>query len=126
MSPSSTSTPGDHLPILSDELHDRLVQLLKLLADDKRLRIVLHLAREGELHVSHLCDRLEQSQPAVSHHLAVMRDAGLIARRRDGKHNYYAICPELFHDVLNGLFELFDANGRSTVRFAGIALQRVT
>jgi len=44
-----------------------------MLADKSRLQIVLALARDSELHVSALCDLLGQSQPAVSHHLTLMR-----------------------------------------------------
>lgn len=82
-----------------------LVQVFKLLADETRLKILLSLQREGELHVSALCDRLVQSQPAVSHHLALLRDAGLIRPRRDGKHNYYSVRREHFERVMGGLFD---------------------
>lgn len=82
-----------------------LVQVFKLLADETRLKILLSLQREGELHVSALCDRLNQSQPAVSHHLALLRDSGLIRPRRDGKHNYYSVRREHFEKVMGGLFD---------------------
>ena len=68
-----------------------LVQVFKLLADETRLKIVFYLIREGELHVTALCDRLDQSQPAVSHHLGLLRCAGLINPRRAGKHNFYSL-----------------------------------
>ena len=69
---------------LPDELEKELVQVFKLLSDETRLRILLYLVREGELHVTALCERLKQSQPAVSHHLALLRVAGVIEARRDG------------------------------------------
>ena len=74
---------------LPDQLEQDLVQTFKLLSDETRLRVLMYLMREGELHVTALCERLDQSQPAVSHHLALLRVAGLIAARRDGKHNFY-------------------------------------
>jgi ArsR family transcriptional regulator len=82
---------GYLVPRISDELERSLIQIFKLLADETRLKILLSLAREGELHVSALCERLGQSQPAVSHHLALLRAAGLLESRRDGKHNFYAL-----------------------------------
>lgn len=82
-----------------------LVQVFKLLADETRLKILLSLQREGELHVSALCQRLGQSQPAVSHHLALLRDADIIRPRRDGKHNYYSVRREYFKSVMGGLME---------------------
>jgi ArsR family transcriptional regulator len=80
-----------------------LCQVFKLLADETRLRILMYLAREGELNVTELCERLGQSQPAVSHHLALMRVAGIIEPRRDGKHNYYSVREEHFHELMRSL-----------------------
>lgn len=91
-------------PELSQQLEKDLVQVFKLLSDETRLRILLYLAREGELHVTALCDRLGQSQPAVSHHLALLRVAGLIEARRDGKHNFYSIKKNHFHRIIEELF----------------------
>src|SRR5690349_4050909 len=62
-----------------------LAQLAKLLADETRLKILSYLTQRDELHVRALCDLLGESQPAVSHHLALLRVAGLIQRRREGK-----------------------------------------
>ena len=94
--------PKNQLP---DKLHRDLVQMFKLLSDETRLRVLMYLYRESELHVSALCERLQQSQPAVSHHLALLREAGLIGCRRDGKHNFYSIRPTHFHRVVAQLFQ---------------------
>ncbi len=75
------------------QLRERVASF-KLLADETRLRVLSLLVQNGELNVTSLCDSLEQSQPAVSHHLALLRDAGLICARREGKHNYYRCIPE--------------------------------
>jgi len=91
-------------PDLPTHLEKDLVQVFKLLSDETRLRILLYLMQEGELHVTALCERLGQSQPAVSHHLALLRVAGLIEARRDGKHNYYSICRNHFHSLMGELF----------------------
>ena len=63
--------------------------LLKQASDPTRLQVLMFLA-ESEQNVSELCEQLgTQSQPAVSHHLALLRHARLIEPRRVGKHNYY-------------------------------------
>ncbi len=103
-----TSSPRN-----STELEQNLIRTFKLLADETRLKTLLLLAREGELHVSALCERLSQSQPAVSHHLALLRAAGLIDSRRDGKHNYYAVRSDRFglvSDAISGDCRLHVAN----------------
>ena len=69
--------------IFEDAIRE-LVQVSRLLGDETRLRILFYLAQNQELHVTALCDRLGQSQPAVSHHLALLRVSGLIEARRLG------------------------------------------
>ncbi len=64
--------------------------LLKHVSDATRLQVILTLA-EGERHVGALCEQLAQSQPAVSHHLALLRHGGIIAPRRQGKNNFYGL-----------------------------------
>jgi DNA-binding transcriptional ArsR family regulator len=76
-----------------------LVRWFKLLADETRLRILVFLAERQELNVRALCDLLQLSQPAVSHHLALLRSDGLIECRRDGKHNFYRILPDRFREL---------------------------
>jgi len=81
-----------------------LVQLFKLLADETRLRILYYLMQKEELNVRTLCHLLVQSQPAVSHHLALLREAGVIECRRDGKHNFYHLMPKRCQAYLDIVF----------------------
>jgi len=92
------------MPPVSDQAVRDLSQVFKLLSDETRLRILLYLAQNGELHVTDLCNRLGQSQPAVSHHLALLRVSGLIESRREGKHNFYSVRADHFGDLLVDLF----------------------
>lgn len=96
---------GVNFPDVQDTLMQDMAGVFKLLADRTRLRILVHLARHGEAHVRSLCELVEQSQPAVSHHLAVMRDAGLLVCRRDGKHNYYRVVSGRFQLLIDQLFD---------------------
>jgi len=68
----------------------RAAILLKQVSDPTRLQIILMLS-EGEKHVGALCEVLNQSQPAVSHHLALLRHGSIIAPRRQGKNNFYGL-----------------------------------
>ncbi len=92
------------LPEIPDTVVKDLVKVFKLLSDETRLRILLYLTRTDELHVRALCDILQQSQPAVSHHLALLRVWELIECRREGKHNYYRVLPRRFQELLDMLF----------------------
>jgi ArsR family transcriptional regulator, arsenate/arsenite/antimonite-responsive transcriptional repressor len=90
-------------PLSSATTRD-LVQLFKLLGDDTRVRVLHYLTQRDELNVRTLCKLLGQSQPAVSHHLALLREDGIIACRRDGKHNYYHIVPKRMQAYLDLIF----------------------
>src|SRR4051794_41281954 len=68
----------------------RAAILLKQVSDPTRLQVILMLS-EGEKHVGALCEVLNQSQPATSHHLALLRHGGIIAPRRQGKNNFYGL-----------------------------------
>ena len=89
-----------NLRMLDDEVSKELVQLFKLLSDETRLRILFLLKQQKELNVRTLCSLLQQSQPAVSHHLALLRVGGLIECRRDGKHNFYRVMPSRFQQLV--------------------------
>jgi DNA-binding transcriptional ArsR family regulator len=64
--------------------------LLKQVSAPTRLQIILMLA-EGEKHVRGIGKTLKQRQPATSHHLALLRLSGIIAPRRQGMNNFYAL-----------------------------------
>jgi ArsR family transcriptional regulator len=97
---------------VSDDLIDNLSKLFKLLSDETRLRILCYLTQREELHVRALCDLLNESQPAVSHHLALLRVAGLLERRREGKHNFYGLKTKQFSRLLDMLFEAMPEGSR--------------
>ncbi|WP_254511172.1 ArsR/SmtB family transcription factor [Anatilimnocola floriformis] len=97
---------------LPAETGKELVQLFKLLSDETRLRILYFLMQQEELNVRTLCDLLQQSQPAVSHHLALLRVAGIIECRRDGKHNFYHLVPKRFQHFLDMLFVIENGQPR--------------
>jgi DNA-binding transcriptional ArsR family regulator len=66
----------------------RQAVLLKQLSDATRLQVCCTLYH-GEMHVGAISAMMGQSQPAVSHHLALLRHGGIIEPRRDGKCNFY-------------------------------------
>src|SRR5262245_25327090 len=66
---------------------------LQVLAEPRRIQI-LDLLRDRERPVGELVDRLGVSQPAVSKHLRVLRDAGLVEARADAQRRLYRIRPE--------------------------------
>jgi DNA-binding transcriptional ArsR family regulator len=66
---------------------------------EPRRREILDLLRSGERLVGDLVDRLTLSQPAVSKHLKVLREAGLVDVRQDAQRRWYRLCPEPLAEV---------------------------
>ena len=68
-----------------------LVDVLRLLSEPTRVRILLLLAGRGPTCVNEICATLKVPQPTVSHHLGWLRAGSLVRTRRDGKQIYYAL-----------------------------------
>ena len=104
--PAQQVTPETVAALAGDrESLEGWAAMFGLMADRTRLRILYHLSRHEELHVGALCERLGQSQPAVSHHLSRLREAGVLAARRDGKQRFYRLLPQRCRDVLQAAFQ---------------------
>jgi ArsR family transcriptional regulator, zinc-responsive transcriptional repressor len=76
--------------LLRTKTMQRAAILLKQISDPTRLQVVTLLS-EGERHVGGLCDQVNMSQPAVSHHLAQLRHGGIVDSRRQGNNNFYSL-----------------------------------
>jgi DNA-binding transcriptional ArsR family regulator len=79
----------------------QLTAVMKTLADPTRRAVFERIAREGEVAATDLVRGTKVSQPAVSQHLRALREARLVAERRDGRHVLYRVTP-------NGLAPLVD------------------
>ena len=81
---------------------DRAVGLFHALSDATRLA-ALEMLRDGEKCVCELQDQLEVAQSRLSFHLKVLKDAGLVSDRKEGRWSYYAIIPSALdeaHDLV--------------------------
>jgi DNA-binding transcriptional ArsR family regulator len=74
----------------------------KAIADDNR-RIVLDILARGPQPVSAILVRVELSQPALSQHLKILRDVGLVQQRRQGRERIYSLNPNPLKEVSNWL-----------------------
>jgi ArsR family transcriptional regulator len=89
-------TLGDHLAISRD--------LLIALADPMRQDLVQLLAR-AELNVGEIADKVTLSRPTVSHHLNILRRAGLVRVRKQGREMFYRLNKEPIVSTLQGLLD---------------------
>lgn len=80
--------------------------LLRVLANDNRL-LLLCLLSEGEQSVGELNARVDLSQSALSQHLAVLRDSGLVQTRREAQTIYYAVADGPAQRVIETLHGIY-------------------
>ena len=71
------------------------LQFYKCLADETRLKSLMLIQMEGELCVCELMAALDESQPKVSRHLALLRQDKILLDRRQGQWIYYRLNPDL-------------------------------
>jgi ArsR family transcriptional regulator len=89
-----------------NDLIELIARRFRALGEPMRIRLVDQL-RDGEATVGELSEALDASQQNISKHLAVLADAGILGRRKDGTHVYYRIVDEgvltLCEDVCGSL-----------------------
>jgi DNA-binding transcriptional ArsR family regulator len=78
----------------------------KALADPTR-RQILSLLRRGEMTAGELAGHFALTKPSLSHHFAVLKQAGLITSRREGQQIYYALNTTVVEDLLTIIWDLF-------------------
>jgi DNA-binding transcriptional ArsR family regulator len=98
---------------MSDRSLFELEEFFLALSDGTRLRL-LNLMRDGEVSVGYLSEKLDQSQPKISRHLAYLRSAGLVETRRDGKWIYYHISEPASEFASTSLDDALDWAGNLT------------
>jgi ArsR family transcriptional regulator len=85
---------GPATPPLPEAGRSELAARFKALADPTRVAIVNRLAAAPEVCVCDLTESFELSQPTISHHLRILREAGLVEAARRGTWAYYRLVPE--------------------------------
>jgi len=97
-----------------DDLVELIARRFRAVGEPMRIRLLDRL-RDGEATVGELSVAVAASQQNVSKHLAVLADAGILGRRRDGNHVYYRIADErvlaLCEDVCGSLEQQLRALG---------------
>ena len=93
----------------------RAAELFHALSDETRLAIVQRL-RSGERCVCDLTDLLDAAQSRLSFHLKVLKDAGIVNDRRDGRWVHYSLNTEVFAEVQELLGDMKPSSRRLTVK----------
>ena len=92
---------GPETEPLAEGEREELALRFKALADPTRVAIINCLSAADEVCVCNLTETFDLSQPTVSHHLKILREAGLVESQRRGTWAYYRLVPEAI-DALRG------------------------
>jgi len=84
------NTTKRQAPIKTDQL-ERASEILRALAHTLRMRILAFIDKHGSIHVNKIYNTLKLEQSITSQHLRILRQAGLVHTRRDGKFIFYSI-----------------------------------
>jgi ArsR family transcriptional regulator len=94
---------GPETEPLSEVDRNELAARFKALADPTRVAIVNCLSAADEVCVCNLTDTFDLSQPTISHHLKILREAGLVESSRRGTWAYYRLVPEAIESLRGAL-----------------------
>lgn len=87
-----------------------LNETIRAVADPTR-REILRLLRRSDMNAGEIAARFPMTAPSVSHHLNVLKDAGLIQAEREGRNVTYSLDATVFQEFLEELAGFFDAGG---------------
>jgi ArsR family transcriptional regulator, arsenate/arsenite/antimonite-responsive transcriptional repressor len=94
---------GPQTEPLGENESRELAARFKALADPTRVAIVSALSVEEEVCVCNLTEAFDLSQPTISHHLKILREAGLVESTRRGTWAYYRLVPETIEALRGAL-----------------------
>ncbi|MDD2799786.1 MAG: metalloregulator ArsR/SmtB family transcription factor [Bacteroidales bacterium] len=86
---------------LNKEEMEYVAYILKALSNANRLMILAVLAKNHEMNVSDICEKLECTQPLISHHLTDMQSKGILKMRREGRNIIYSLENQRVIDIIH-------------------------
>jgi DNA-binding transcriptional ArsR family regulator len=102
---TQTAAHGDFSDL--QQKAEEAATMLKLLANERRLLLLCLLATSGEMTVGVLADSVGISQSALSQHLALLREHGLVACRRDAQTMHYSLADPAAERFLTTLKDIY-------------------
>jgi len=87
-----------------------LDETLRALGDPTR-REILRVLRQGDLTAGEISGRFPMTAASVSHHLSVLKDAGLVRSERNGRNLVYSLESTVFQEFLQQMLEMFGNKG---------------
>lgn len=106
--------------IIDSEINNELIELMKVLAEPNRLKIMQIMYHCSEHSVTKLSGLINTSQPATSQHLKILRQAGILSSRKEGRQMIYFIDQKeimrRYGKCIRHIREFFNINGNNISR----------
>lgn len=84
---------------------EEMAYILKALANETRLCVIMQLSQGGEMSVTELKEQMDCEQSLLSHHLTDMRAKGILRCRKSGKKSIYSLSDKRFSNVLKCMLD---------------------
>lgn len=84
---------------------EKVSHIFKLLGDQRRMSILIHLKERKELSVSELMELLQMEQSALSHQLRILKDASLVSFSVKGKNRIYRLKDQHIYEIIQQIVE---------------------
>lgn len=81
----------------------------KALSDPTRRKII-QLLKENDMTAGEIAEHFEMTKPSISHHLNMLKQAGLVSDERKGQNIYYSLNVTVFEEVMNWFFSITGKN----------------
>lgn len=85
---------------------EKEARAFKALGDENRLRIINLISSQGEICACRILDELDIAQPTLSHHMKLLRDAGLVKARKQGRWMHYSMDESTIEEIARFLHAL--------------------
>lgn len=86
-------------------------EVFKALSDPTR-RSILELLSEKDRNAGEIADYFQISKPSISHHLSILKNAGLVTDERQGQNIVYTLNTTVFQDIVKWFFDFSNRNGK--------------
>ena len=89
-----------------DAVDERFINVLGVISEDVRFRILSLIASNGELTAKEILQEFDFTQPTLSHHMACLTEAGIVNVERKGRFAYYSVNNKTIDAVIDGISSL--------------------
>ncbi len=93
---------------------EKFTKIFKAIGDPTRQKIMLLLRKNEDMNVTDIVKNIELTQPTISQHLKILKEAGVLTSRKAGQEVYYAVCDKKICNTMAEFVKTYDQRGKGT------------